>query len=206
MDTTRAERRKRLAVEPESCVRAIKAQRCALPHDYTLDTVMKHITSMLHFSYNHVVQDIVLRNEQEVWDALLAEQKQIPVQITITTLYEDAPFEEHIEFTLQVTYLKEPSINPQYFQAIIQLRYVPEHIHEEIVQLLATKKVIITKKVVQKHGVDYYVDNTHNARATIGMMKRKYGGEVVLSNRLHGVHKMTSKLLYRTTILYRFAS
>ena len=64
--------------------------------------------------------------------------------------------------------------------------------------------VRISKVVELKTGVDIYLDNQKFARGVLGpQLKKKFKGKLVMSKTLYGQHRMTSRLIYRATVLFR---
>lgn len=93
----------------------------------------------------------------------------------------------------------------EYYEAILQLRPVRDNVLDFIRELINSRdNVHITKVVELKNGVDIYLDNQKFARGVLGpQLKRRFKGDLIISKSLYGKHRMTSKLVYRATVLFR---
>ena len=89
-----------------------------------------------------------------------------------------------------------------YFEGIVQLRNATDEVIYFIRDLARSKREdMISKEKPVGSGVDFYVKKKSFLRYAASQVQAKYGGEVIFSDRLRGVDKMTSKLLYRETVL-----
>ena len=94
---------------------------------------------------------------------------------------------------------------PTYFEAVLQLRNPNEEAMNCVMNALRKRKgVFIAKKVDLKEGMDLYLSSQRFTRSIGRLLKKSFKGELVESKRLHGTDKMTSKLRYRGTVLFRF--
>ncbi|MBI4447972.1 hypothetical protein HY643_03250 [Candidatus Woesearchaeota archaeon] len=92
----------------------------------------------------------------------------------------------------------------RYFEAIIQLRPFDEEVFRFIEkQIMAKGKVTIAKIVEQKTGIDIYISSRKFAKALGKKFKQTFKGEVKMSPKLFSRDKLTSKDLYRLTVLLR---
>jgi len=64
-------------------------------------------------------------------------------------------------------------------------------------------KAKIAKEKVVRNGYDLYLDNNHYLAALGKKLREKFPGEVIVSKRLHSRDRMTYKVLYRVTVLFR---
>ncbi len=98
-----------------------------------------------------------------------------------------------------------------YFEAILQLRnpygdvedimhYVIEDIKEK-----AQEGIFISKKKKVTNGFDLYLSSNSFAVEIGRELYRKFGGELKISKKTFSQHKLTSKVLYRVTVLFRMA-
>ena len=95
-------------------------------------------------------------------------------------------------------------VNQQYYEAIVQLRPRDEELITYVrKQLLKTTKTYISKQIDKKFGIDLYLGSWRYAIALGRKLKRVFKGELIISRRLYGVSKETSKDLYRVTVLFR---
>ena len=95
--------------------------------------------------------------------------------------------------------------HPEYFESILQLRPVKDEILDFIREMIQSRDdVHITKVVELKTGIDIYFDNQKFVRGALAQqLKRRFKGKLVITRTLYGQHKMTSRLLYRATVLFR---
>ena len=98
-----------------------------------------------------------------------------------------------------------------YFEAILQLRNpggdVDDLIHYvlEKVKDKSQENVFISKKKKVTNGFDLYLSSNRFAVETGRELYRAFGGEFKVSRKLFSQHKLTSKVLYRITALFRMA-
>ncbi len=98
-----------------------------------------------------------------------------------------------------------------YFEAILQLRNpygdVDDLIHYvvEKVKDKSQEVVFISKKKKVTNGFDLYLSSNSFAVETGRELYRAFGGEFKVSKKLFSQHKLTSKVLYRVTVLFRMA-
>ncbi len=91
-----------------------------------------------------------------------------------------------------------------YFEAILQIRNPIEDVYKEIEQSIARRNDVFVAKVIEsKHGNDYYLSSNQYAQALGKSLQRQFGGELKVTSKLFSRDKMTSKNLYRLTILLR---
>lgn len=92
-----------------------------------------------------------------------------------------------------------------YFEAIIQLRPYNEKVYTFIEdEIKKHKGIFISKLVEHKTGIDLYLSSQKFARNLGQKMKRKFRkGKLVMSRTLHTQDRLSSRLLYRATILFR---
>lgn len=98
-----------------------------------------------------------------------------------------------------------------YFEAILQLRNpygdVDDLIHYvlEKVRDKSQEAVFISKKKKVTNGFDLYLSSNSFAVETGRELYRAFGGEFKVSKKLFSQHKLTSRILYRVTALFRMA-
>ena len=100
---------------------------------------------------------------------------------------------------------KTYSRHPEYYEAILQIRPAKDSVLDFIREQIKKKdNVHISKVIDQKTGVDIYLDNQRYTRTVLGpQLKKRFKGELKISKTLFGRNKMTSKLIYRATVLFR---
>jgi len=95
--------------------------------------------------------------------------------------------------------------HPDYYEAILQLRPYKEEVYD-LVHVLVDKRedVFIAKEKLLKSGIDLYISSQKFTRHTLGpQLKRKFKGSLTITKTLYGRHRMSSKLIYRATVLFR---
>lgn len=91
-----------------------------------------------------------------------------------------------------------------YFEGILQLRETPEEIANWVRnRVKKDAKAVITKEKPVTNGTDLYFNDQHYLQSLGKKLKQQFGGTLTISRRLHTVHKMTSKLLYRVNVLFK---
>ena len=94
----------------------------------------------------------------------------------------------------------------EYYEAILQLRPANKEVLDFIFELISSRNDVTVSKIEElKTGCDIYLSNQKFARGTLAkQLKKKFkNSKVVISKALYGQHKMTSKLVYRATVLFR---
>jgi NMD protein affecting ribosome stability and mRNA decay len=94
--------------------------------------------------------------------------------------------------------------NSRYYEGILQIRpnnkmvlnYVKNEIEKE-------GNVFISREVYKKFGTDLYLTNKFFLMQLGRKLKQKFHGIVKRSRSLYKTHRLTSKLVYRTTICFR---
>lgn len=104
---------------------------------------------------------------------------------------------------MKAKYFKEERKHSEYFEAIIQLRPLDKNLYDWVIMDIANNGVKISKEEVTKNGFDIYIDSNQYAMSLGKKLKKRFGGKVTLSRALHSTHKMTSKQLFRVTMLFR---
>ena len=94
----------------------------------------------------------------------------------------------------------------EYYEAILQIRPAKKEAIDFIYYLINSRNDTKISKIEElKTGVDIYITNQKFARGTLAkQLKKKFkNSRVIISKSLYGQHKMTSKLVYRATVLVR---
>ena len=98
----------------------------------------------------------------------------------------------------------EKSRHSEYFQGILQLRMIDQNVYDWVYDTIEKDgKAKIAKEKIVPNGYDLYLDNNHYLVALGKKLKEKFAGEMVTSKRLHTRDRMTYKVLYRVTVLFR---
>ena len=95
-------------------------------------------------------------------------------------------------------------MNPQYFEGILQLRNPNEEVLNFISnQFKRNEKVWIAKQERLKTGIDLYISSNKFLLALGKKLKKSFKGELKTSRKLHTKNRLTSKNVYRVTVLFR---
>ncbi len=101
---------------------------------------------------------------------------------------------------------EDNSKHPDYYEAILQIRPAKREVLDFVADEVDRRKDTKISKVDElKTGFDVYLTNQKYARgALVTQLRRKFrGGKILITKALYGQHKMTSRLVYRATILFR---
>jgi len=91
-----------------------------------------------------------------------------------------------------------------YFEGILQIRNGSKELLDWIHNKIITDgKARIAKEKKVKNGIDLYISDQHYLQNLGRKIKEKFIGILKVSKRLHTVNKMTSKLVYRVTVLFK---
>jgi NMD protein affecting ribosome stability and mRNA decay len=94
----------------------------------------------------------------------------------------------------------------KYFEGILQIREAPDEVFvfaEKAMDEALASGIFVSKIEEFKQGLDYYLSSKHFTMDLGRKLKKRFKGKLVMSRKLHGVHRQTSKLLWRVTCLYR---
>jgi NMD protein affecting ribosome stability and mRNA decay len=93
-----------------------------------------------------------------------------------------------------------------YYEAIIQLRPYDDEVFDFIIAEVEKREPIFIQRVEKlKTGIDIYISSQAFARRIGVQLRKKFKGEMKITRKLHTQHRLTSKLLYRATVLFRKA-
>lgn len=94
--------------------------------------------------------------------------------------------------------------HPEYFEGILQLRnYTDELLNWVKKRIEKDKKAKIAKVKKAKNGVDLYLSDQHYLQALGKKLKQNFVGILKISQKLFTQDRVTSKLLYRVTVLFK---
>lgn len=96
------------------------------------------------------------------------------------------------------------SISSNYFEGILQLRNANDDILNFAIRSIEKKEntnIANIKKVT--NGFDIYMAPQTFLRSLGNSLQKKFGGQLVISKRLHTQNKLTSKQVYRVNALFR---
>lgn len=93
----------------------------------------------------------------------------------------------------------------EYYEAILQIRPARKDVLDFVFGLVESRNDTKISKVKDlKTGYDVYLTNQKFSRGSLAtQLKKKFNGKILITKTLYGQHKMTSRLVYRATILFR---
>jgi NMD protein affecting ribosome stability and mRNA decay len=153
-----------------------------------------------------VIHNLWFNREPEEIDIDIPDLDYIPSKLEIKAeLTEGETVEPHM---LEVEIKKDLCTtcnlaNGRYYEGILQLR------GKDITQALALVKsslqegVFINKIVEHKQGVDLYLTSKNFLHKISKILNDNFGGEVLFSKRIFSRDKMTSKDIWRVSVLFR---
>ena len=93
--------------------------------------------------------------------------------------------------------------NNKYYEAILQLRPRNLALIKLTLDYIKDGNFLISKEIDKKFGLDLYLNNKKGAVNIARKLKKMFKGEIKLSRKLYSVDRMTSKRLWRVTVLFR---
>lgn len=94
--------------------------------------------------------------------------------------------------------------HPEYFEGILQLRNCTDELISWIKKKIKKdKKAKIAKIKKVKNGIDMYISDQHYLQALGKKIKQNFKGILKISKKLHTQERITSKLIYRITVLFK---
>ncbi len=103
----------------------------------------------------------------------------------------------------------EEFIHPKsnYFEAILQLRGTNDEVLRFVANHMRKRPSLFLAQVVQvKGGYDAYVSDQRWTRSLGPKLKRAFKGELKESRKIYGVHRQSSKTLYRAIVCFRMTT
>ena len=91
----------------------------------------------------------------------------------------------------------------KYFEGTLQLRDTTKELLDFVADEIARAGVTIARANTLKNGIDLYLSSQKFMCSLGKKMQERFGGILKITKRLHTVSKVTSKLLYRVTVLFR---
>ncbi|MEK7173111.1 MAG: NMD3-related protein [Patescibacteria group bacterium] len=94
--------------------------------------------------------------------------------------------------------------NKDYFEGILQLRDVSDEVVEFAVKEIErneSSSIAKIKKVT--NGVDVYISPQTLLRSLGNKLQNRFGGQLMVSTKLHTRNRVTSRDLYRVNLLFR---
>ena len=95
-------------------------------------------------------------------------------------------------------------MDQSYYEGTLQLRNPNEEVLNFISnQFKKNEKVWIAKQEKLKTGIDLYISSNRFLLSLGKKLKKSFKGELKTSRTLHTKHRLTSKDIYRVTVLFR---
>ena len=94
--------------------------------------------------------------------------------------------------------------NKNYFEGILQLRDVGDNILDfAIKEIRKNENANIAKIKKVKNGVDIYLSPQKCLRSLGNRLQNEFGGQLLVSTKLHTISRITGRELYRVNMLFR---
>ena len=94
--------------------------------------------------------------------------------------------------------------NKDYFEGILQLRNIGNEVVEFAVKEIGKNENINIAKIKKvTNGVDIYLSPQKALRSLGNKLQHHFGGQLIVSTKLHTKSRVTSKDLYRVNMLFR---
>ena len=90
-----------------------------------------------------------------------------------------------------------------YFEGTLQLRNVNDEVIDFAVSEIENSGVNIAKAKKLENGIDLYVSRQRFLRTLAGRLQKRFGGQIIVSRKLHTRSSLTSRDLYRVNVLFR---
>ena len=94
--------------------------------------------------------------------------------------------------------------NKDYFEGILQLRNIGNEVIEFILKEIEKNESANIAKIKKvTNGVDIYLSPQKSLRSLGNKLQNHFGGQLLVSTKLHTRSKVTSRDLYRVNMLFR---
>ena len=94
--------------------------------------------------------------------------------------------------------------HPEYFEGILQLRNCTNKLVDWVInKIKKDNKAKIAKVKKVKDRIDLYISDQHYLRNLGKKIKENFNGVLKVSRKLFTQERITSKLLYRVTVLFK---
>ncbi len=94
--------------------------------------------------------------------------------------------------------------NQNYYEGILQLRNVAEEVLSFAISEIEKDGTAAISKVKETgNGYDLYITRQKFLRSLGNKLQKQFGGQIVVSRRIHTRNRQTSRDLYRVNLLFR---
>ena len=100
--------------------------------------------------------------------------------------------------------LKKDITHSGYFEGILQIRNATQEIIDFVEQEIVREDAHVAKVITLPGGADYLLGDNKFLMKLGKRLKAQFSGDLKVSARLFTQSKTTSKLVYRTTVLFRY--
>ena len=90
-----------------------------------------------------------------------------------------------------------------YYEAILQLRPKKQNLITFVNNQIKNRNINVAKEINKKYGIDLYLSSRKFTLQLGKLLKKKFNGELKISKTLYSRNRITSKLIYRLTVLFR---
>jgi len=99
---------------------------------------------------------------------------------------------------------KSSARRKEYYEGILQLRNPTKEVISAVRNLLEeNRNVFIAKEVKLSNGLDLYLSSQKYLQFIGKNLQNRFGGELKISRKLFAIKRITSKNVYRLTVLFR---
>lgn len=98
-------------------------------------------------------------------------------------------------------------MHTQYYEAILQIRPASRDVLDFVCRLVSSRNDTRIADIRElKSGYDVYLTNQRFSRGALARaLKKRFKGRILITKKIYGVDRQTSKTLYRATILFRIS-
>ncbi|MCH8003427.1 MAG: hypothetical protein IH934_02250 [Nanoarchaeota archaeon] len=91
-----------------------------------------------------------------------------------------------------------------YYEGILQLRNIRDEVVEfAIKEVEKSENVHIAKIKKVTNGIDIYISPQKYLRSLGNKLQKRFGGQIIVSTKLHTISRVTGRELYRVNMLFR---
>jgi len=95
-------------------------------------------------------------------------------------------------------------VSDNYYEGVLQLRNPTQELIHFVRELVHKRgRVFIAKEEKVNNGIDMYLSSQKFLQIIGKQLLNKFKGEMMITRRLHTVKRITSKFVWRVTVLFR---